>query len=62
MAERVILICDVCGEAASDTVTIKLRRRTLQKDLCTPHLQDLVAGTASSRAGRTPSGRAGSRG
>jgi hypothetical protein len=40
MAERTILVCDICGQPAAQTVTFKVGRRNLQKDYCSVHLQD----------------------
>ena len=32
MAERVVLVCDVCGSPAEESVTFKIRGRSLAKD------------------------------
>src|SRR5436190_22501241 len=42
MAEQVILVCDVCGNPAEQTVTFRLGTRSLARDLCGAHLQELV--------------------
>jgi hypothetical protein len=52
LAERTILVCDVCGEPASATVTIKANGRSLNKDLCQAHVAELVKGARSARRGR----------
>ncbi len=52
MAERTILVCDVCGRPAVQTVTFKVGRRSLQKDYCEVHLQELSAGARTPRPGR----------
>lgn len=52
MAERTILVCDVCGRPAAQTVTFKVGRRNLQKDYCDVHLQELAAGARTPRPGR----------
>jgi hypothetical protein len=52
MGERVILVCDVCGQPASDTVNLKIGRRSLVKDLCSRHVAELTAGARRARPGR----------
>jgi hypothetical protein len=52
MAERMILVCDVCGAAATQTVSFKVDGRSLQKDLCDIHLAELTAGAQAPKRGR----------
>ena len=52
MAERLVWVCDVCGRPAEQSVTIKLGRRTLVKDLCSTHLAELVRDAHPPRRGR----------
>jgi hypothetical protein len=52
MAEATVLVCDVCGRPAVETVTIRIGRRNLQKDLCQTHLGELTQGTRTPRPGR----------
>jgi hypothetical protein len=52
MGERTILVCDVCGEPAAETVTIRVGRRNLVKDLCATHVAELVKGARRPRPGR----------
>jgi hypothetical protein len=52
MAEASVLVCDVCGRPAVETVTIRVGRRNLAKDLCQAHLQELTAGARTPRPGR----------
>lgn len=52
MAERTIVVCDVCGKAATETVTIKVARGNYAKDLCAAHVTELVAGARRPRPGR----------
>jgi hypothetical protein len=52
MAERTIVVCDVCGKPASETVTIKVSRGNFAKDLCTTHVTELIAGARRPRPGR----------
>jgi hypothetical protein len=52
MAERTIVVCDVCGKPATETVTIKVARGNFAKDLCATHVTELVAGARRPRPGR----------
>jgi hypothetical protein len=52
MAEKSILVCDTCGKPAAETVTIKAARGNFVKDLCTSHVNELVAGARRPRRGR----------
>ncbi len=52
MAERMIVVCDVCGKPATETVTIKAARGNFAKDLCAAHVTELVAGARRPRPGR----------
>lgn len=52
MAEKVVLVCDVCGEPAAESASIKVGRRSLRKDLCDTHLRELAAGARPARPGR----------
>jgi hypothetical protein len=61
MAERVILVCDVCGAPATETVSFKANGRSLQKDLCQVHLAELTAGARAPKRGRRVGSTAGSR-
>ncbi|MDP9318689.1 MAG: hypothetical protein M3O94_06395 [Actinomycetota bacterium] len=54
MAEKTIIVCDVCGEPAVERVTLRTGNRTLQKDLCATHLAELVAGARPAKRGRPP--------
>jgi hypothetical protein len=57
MAERMVVVCDVCGEPASETVTFRAGNRNLLKDLCPKHLAELVDGARRPRPGRKPGSR-----
>jgi hypothetical protein len=52
MAEKTILVCDVCGRPAAETVTIKVSRGNFVKDMCATHVNELVAGARKPRPGR----------
>lgn len=54
MAEKVVLVCDVCGRAAAESVTFKLGNRTLAQDLCPTHVEELVRNSDAPRRGRRP--------
>jgi hypothetical protein len=54
MAERVVLVCDVCGSPAQQSVTFRLGSRSLAQDLCATHLQELVRASHTPRRGRRP--------
>jgi hypothetical protein len=50
--EQTILVCDVCGAPAATTVTLKVDGKSLQKDLCSDHVGELVHGARPARPGR----------
>ncbi len=52
MGERTILVCDVCGRPAVQTVTIKVGRQNWAKDLCQTHIDEMTAGARKPRPGR----------
>lgn len=52
MSEKTILVCDVCGKPAAETVTIKVARGNFVKDLCGTHVNELVGGARKPRRGR----------
>ena len=52
MAEKTILVCDACGKPAAETVTMKTSRGNFVKDLCSDHVNELVAGARKPRPGR----------
>jgi hypothetical protein len=57
MAERVIVVCDVCGEPATSAVLIEVRDgpdkgRKVAKDLCAAHLTEVLAHGRAPRRGR----------
>ena len=52
MAERVVLVCDVCGNAAQQSVTFRIGTRSLSQDLCASHLRELVRASHAPRRGR----------
>jgi hypothetical protein len=49
MAEKTILVCDVCGEHAQQTVALLIGRRRLLKDYCARHLGELINGARGPR-------------
>ena len=52
MAERVLVVCDVCGATPAETVGIRVKGRNVQKDLCASHLAELLKGARAPRRGR----------
>jgi hypothetical protein len=52
MAEQMIVVCDVCGKPATETVTIKVARGNFVKDLCAQHVTELTADARKPRPGR----------
>ena len=56
MAEQLVVVCDVCGAPAEETVSIRVGSRNLQKDLCATHLAELVQGTRTPKRGRRRAG------
>jgi hypothetical protein len=52
MAERTILVCDVCGAPAAQTVGLRVGGRSFQKDVCREHLEDMTKGARPARRGR----------
>jgi hypothetical protein len=52
MAEKTVLVCDVCGEPARHSVTIHAGQRRMVKDLCSRHLAELTRGARPVRRGR----------
>jgi hypothetical protein len=55
MAERVVIVCDVCGELAVQSVTFRAGGRSLAQDLCGEHLRELVRHSHAPKPGRRPS-------
>ena len=52
MAERVVVVCDVCGKAPAETVGVTAKRSSYRKDLCAAHLAELLRGARAPRRGR----------
>lgn len=52
MSERLILVCDKCGQPAVETITLRVKGRNLNLDLCHVHLEDVTAGAHAPRRGR----------
>ena len=52
MAEKTILVCDTCGRPAAETITIKVARGNFVKDLCSTHVNEVIAGARKPRPGR----------
>jgi hypothetical protein len=54
MAERTVLVCDVCGGLEAETITINVDSRKALKDLCPVHLGELMDGSRRPKRGRKP--------
>ena len=54
MAESVVLVCDVCGRPAVQSVTFRVGARSLVKDFCATHLAELTTGARAPKRGRRP--------
>jgi hypothetical protein len=54
MAERLLLVCDTCGKPAVETVTLRTSSGNRQRDYCTEHLSELLAGSRVPKRGRRP--------
>jgi hypothetical protein len=52
MAERTILVCDACGKPAIQTVGLRVAGKSLQKDVCKEHLEEVMKGARPARRGR----------
>ena len=58
MAERVVLVCELCGGPAQQSVTFQVGSRRLAQDLCPTHLQELVRASHAPKRGRRPTATA----
>jgi hypothetical protein len=54
MAEKVVRVCDICGDPAEQSVTFRVGARNLTQDLCRVHLQELVRHSHAPKRGRRP--------
>ena len=61
MAEKLLLVCDICGAPAEETVTFKTSSGNRQKDYCAADLQELLKGSRAPKRGRKPGTVAGAR-
>jgi hypothetical protein len=52
MAEKTILVCDICGKPAAETVTIRVAQGNFVKDMCASHVSEMIAGARRPRPGR----------
>jgi hypothetical protein len=52
VGEAVIVVCDRCGQPATQTVGLKVGRRSLVIDVCDRHLEEVTAGARPARPGR----------
>jgi hypothetical protein len=54
MAQKTVLVCDVCGVEPARTVTLRVVGANWQKDLCEAHLSELLSGARRPRRGARP--------
>lgn len=52
MAQALVVVCDVCGKPAVETVSLKVSARGYQKDVCQTHLDEMIKGARAPRRGR----------
>ena len=52
MAQALVVVCDVCGSPAVETVSLKVASRSYQKDVCQTHLDEMIQGARAPRRGR----------
>jgi hypothetical protein len=52
MAQALVVVCDVCGSPAVETVSLKVASRSYQKDVCQTHLDEMIPGARAPRRGR----------
>jgi colicin import membrane protein len=52
MAERIVVVCDICGKSPSETVAIAAKDKSYRKDLCAEHLAELLKGARAPKRGR----------
>ena len=57
MAEKTILVCDVCGAEPAHTIALRIGRANWQKDLCEDHVTELLNGARRPRRGARPGTR-----
>src|SRR5438874_4927126 len=54
MAQKTVLVCDVCGDEPARTVTLRVAGANWQKDLCETHVTELLSGARRPRRGVRP--------
>ena len=52
MAQAMVVVCDVCGRPAVETVSLKVAARGYQNDVCQAHLDEMIKGARAPRRGR----------
>ena len=52
MAERVIVVCDICGKSPAETVGITAKDKNYRKDVCAEHMAELLTGARAPSRGR----------
>ena len=52
MAHAMVVVCDVCGRPAVETISLRVGTRGYQKDVCQQHLDEIIKGSRAPRRGR----------
>lgn len=52
MAQALVVVCDICGKPAVETISLKVAARGYQKDVCQSHLDETIKGARAPRRGR----------
>jgi hypothetical protein len=52
MAQALLIVSDVCGRPAVETVSLKVTARGYQKDVCQAHLDEMIKAARAPRRGR----------
>src|SRR5207247_5486655 len=57
VAEKTVLVCDVCGAEPAQTVALRIGRANWHKDLCQSHMTELLNGACRPTRGPRPGSR-----
>lgn len=56
MAERTVFVCDTCGKAAVEAITIATSKGKVVLDVCSTHLNEILTKGRRPRRGRPKNG------
>jgi hypothetical protein len=54
VAEKLMLVCDTCGNPAVETVTFRTSAGNRQRGYCARHVQELLKDSRAPKRGREP--------